>query len=193
MGMFDSIKCEYPLPLPEGVDKLKFDIKNVDFQTKDFENLLETYTIRENGELYRTHQTYKWVDDDNHFLKGYMDVVTSEEKKENYHGMLNFYCYEDIEQDDGTYINVTIDYIAKFTDGNLVEVKIEKSQIKDVTEYKKENKQFLEECFKEKNIWYNKYFFRTKLMLTIKRKMCNLFFQWIKINEYIYYFLIRHL
>ncbi len=193
MGMFDSIKCEYPLPLPDGIEKIKFDIKNVEFQTKDFENLLEKYTIRENGELYRTRQTYKWVDDDNHFLKGYMDVETSEEVKENYHGMLNFYCYEDVVQDDGTCINITIDYIAKFTDGNLAEVEIEKSVFRDITEYKEKTKKFIEESLKENNIWYNKYLLRTRIIIKIKNKIINMFSSWIKFNEYIYYFLVRHL
>jgi hypothetical protein len=43
MGMFDNIKCEYKLP----IDGLQDEI----FQTKDFECLLDTYTITKDGKL----------------------------------------------------------------------------------------------------------------------------------------------
>lgn len=50
--MFDSIRCSYPLPLPlEVVDDLP-DIYEVEFQTKDLDNLLNEYYLNENGELF---------------------------------------------------------------------------------------------------------------------------------------------
>lgn len=191
--MFDSIKCEYPLPIPEGVDKIGFDYKSIEFQTKDFDSLLDTYTIRENGELYKTNATYKWVDDDNHFLKGYMDVESSEEQKYDYHGILNFYCYEDIEQDDGEVTNITIDYIAKFTDGKLVDIKMEKYEIKDVTKQKEESRKFIQNALKENKKWYNRYVFRSKPYIKLKKFVFSCFNYWMKFNQSINYFLIRHL
>jgi len=41
MGLFDTVYCEYPLP--EGADGTR------PFQTKDFECLLDTYLITEEG------------------------------------------------------------------------------------------------------------------------------------------------
>lgn len=193
MGMFDSIKCEYPLPLPEGVEKLGFIQKDIEFQTKDFENLLDYYTIRENGELYKTNSKYKWVDDDNHFLKGYMDVVSSEEAKEPYHGMLNFYSYDDFDQEDGKVINVNIDYIAKFTDGLLVDVKIDKHEIRDVTEYKEKTRKIIQDSIKENKKWYNAYFLRTKFYYKVRKVIFSIMNCWLKWNNSINYFLIRHL
>ena len=44
MGMFDYVKCEYPLPDPEAQDLL--------FQTKDTDAMfLETYKITKEGQL----------------------------------------------------------------------------------------------------------------------------------------------
>jgi hypothetical protein len=92
MGMFDEIKCEYPLPDPEVQDHV--------FQTKDFENLMERYTITKEGRLIFNQTT---------------DL--------NFHGILNFYTYT------GDLNDTTIDsdyrwygYNCKFTDGIVVSI-----------------------------------------------------------------------
>ena len=45
MGMFDTIRCEYPLP--------DADHQNLEFQTKSLECLLDEYTITRDGKLVR--------------------------------------------------------------------------------------------------------------------------------------------
>ena len=50
MGMFDSIQCSYPLPLPLEVVDIFPDVYDQEFQTKDLENFLDTYIINEDGE-----------------------------------------------------------------------------------------------------------------------------------------------
>jgi hypothetical protein len=45
MGMFDELRCEYPLPDPEVQEEL--------FQTKSFENLLDYYAITKDGRLIK--------------------------------------------------------------------------------------------------------------------------------------------
>jgi hypothetical protein len=45
MGLFDTVHCEYPLPDPR--------LQHLEFQTKDLECLLETYTITADGRLVR--------------------------------------------------------------------------------------------------------------------------------------------
>src|ERR1044071_115426 len=57
MGMFDDIKCEYPLPLPENQGELvDRNWREQGFQTKDFDCLMDHYCIQEDGTLWR--QTY---------------------------------------------------------------------------------------------------------------------------------------
>lgn len=45
MGLFDTIHCEYPLPVPQH--------QELEFQTKDLECLLDEYTITRDGRLLR--------------------------------------------------------------------------------------------------------------------------------------------
>lgn len=59
MGMFDNITCEYPLPLPDNQGELQGkDWRKNQFQTKDFECLMDEYCIREDGTLWQ--QAYTW-------------------------------------------------------------------------------------------------------------------------------------
>lgn len=52
MGMFDWIKCE--LELPDGASPDDFNEEGLsEFQTKDLDCFLETYTITSDGKLYR--------------------------------------------------------------------------------------------------------------------------------------------
>jgi hypothetical protein len=48
MGMYDDIVCKYPLPLPEDTKGFH----PYGFQTKDLENALDCYEIREDGTLW---------------------------------------------------------------------------------------------------------------------------------------------
>lgn len=50
MGMFDEVRCEYPLPDAELQDER--------FQTKSFYGLLENYTITKDGRLI--HDSSHW-------------------------------------------------------------------------------------------------------------------------------------
>ena len=55
--MFDTIKCEYELPLPENLAECSgIDWKEVEFQTKAFGGgwggALDSYSIEEDGQLY---------------------------------------------------------------------------------------------------------------------------------------------
>lgn len=48
MGLFDTVKCQYPLPSPLHQD--------LEFQTKDLERLLDHYSITRDGRLIRHHR-----------------------------------------------------------------------------------------------------------------------------------------
>lgn len=59
MGMFDDIKCRYPLPLP--ADQGELEGRNWGengFQTKSFECFMDEYEIRESGTLWQ--QLWTW-------------------------------------------------------------------------------------------------------------------------------------
>jgi hypothetical protein len=112
MGMFDRIICEYPLP-DAGANAIPF-------QTKDLECQLRTYRITESGRL---------------LAKNYMCQNADTWDDTKYHGILRFYGDKHSGQLRCININTGEDslhpgpdpewfeYVGKFTDGTLVEVK----------------------------------------------------------------------
>jgi len=121
MGMFDEIKCEYPLP-----EKFKF-LQNKTFQTKDFYNVMDEYTITKNGKLVRQKFKYEVVEEKNRpyfgtpewnkspFSKMIGSLKKCIDKKEmiEFHGYIRFCTVVS-----GNFYEFT----AKFTDGKLVKI-----------------------------------------------------------------------
>lgn len=59
MGMFDNLKCEYPLQLPEDQGELAgWNWRENGFQTKDFDCAMDNYCVRADGSLWQ--QVYVW-------------------------------------------------------------------------------------------------------------------------------------
>lgn len=108
MGMFDYVKCNYPLPRPEDV--------GVEFQTKTFEDpFMQHYEISTDGRLLLQIVNYEDRSDKTAepgsfaSLRGCMTPVpTGEMRDMDWHGYVEFG-----------------DYRAKFTDGKLLEVKLD--------------------------------------------------------------------
>lgn len=70
MGLFDTVYCEYPLPDAGHQD--------LDFQTKDLDCLMETYTISRDGRLLRNVRRRKAPDRDVEWpLHGDLRIYTS--------------------------------------------------------------------------------------------------------------------
>jgi hypothetical protein len=172
MGMFDNIECNYPLPISKELIELdNFDIYEVELQTKSLDNLMELYVITEDGELFRKKNQYEWVDDDNAFLKGYMEVVSSDLVKENFHGIIEFGCFHSIIDvgEKTTETSISVDYEAKFIDGKLVSIELVRQSIEDTTEYFEKMQALFKEQKRKAKLWYNKYIFYTKWFRTVKR------------------------
>lgn len=191
--MFDSVKVEYKLERPKELDGFDIDIQDLEYQTKDLENCLLHYTIRENGELWLKDEKFKWVDDDNAFLKGYMEVVSSEEKPVNYHGILNFYSYEELGEKDGRYYSYAVDYEAKFSDNKLVDLKTLEVKVEDITEYKQKTDEFIKKEKERVGKWYNKYFFYSRFYRKFRHLIIKMFYKWHIFNQNLYMFVVRFL
>ncbi len=97
MGMFDTVRCQLPLP------DLK-DPAHVEFQTKSLYCHLDDYIITKAGRLILVGG-----------IKG-----SGADLDVHYHGMLNFYGTKDQKQ--GYNPENWYEYDAKFTDGTLVNV-----------------------------------------------------------------------
>lgn len=106
MGMFDWIAVEVPLP-----DVVQ---NESEYQTKDFDCLMEKYVINKNGELYKEKWEYEWVDDPNSVFGGYERKIEGSYRREyltNFHGDITFY--------NGRVRGKWRDYKARFTEGRL--------------------------------------------------------------------------
>jgi hypothetical protein len=121
MGMFDYVKCERVLP--DG-----FDGRGVEFQTKDFDCSMHTIEITADGQLIehgwvwdgmvpREERTFPDEPEDSPLsLVGSMKHRDLPPERLDFHGVMQFYT---------TAGNVWREYSAKFTDGKLVEIKVE--------------------------------------------------------------------
>ncbi len=122
MGMYDDIKCEYPLP-----DK---QVQNKVFQTKSLQCNLDSYTITKEGRLIWHKYRYETVPEEERpyygkpewndpllqlagstksILVGDIDVL--------HHGIIGFYTF--IADGVG---EKWFEYVAKFTDGQIVSI-----------------------------------------------------------------------
>lgn len=123
MGLFDSIKCFYPLPF-----KFKELQHKIDFQTKDLEKFMSNYEISKSGRLYLIEEKWKLLSKKE--LKKYegqkfhpilKSRKTGRKIKQNYHGILNFYTsLGDTNSKDYKFIN----FQAFFTYGKLDKIKL---------------------------------------------------------------------
>lgn len=108
MGMFDYIQLE--VDLPDGTST-----KGREFQTKSLDSTMSNYVITANGEIYMEAWDYEWVEDESHFLKGYLNRIEGTYRRE---------YLTDIHQDvifyDGRKQGEKWrDYYARFTNGKL--------------------------------------------------------------------------
>jgi len=116
MGMYDNLKISTSkLPLSDS-EKLSVG-ENPDWQTKDFECILSTAEITDEGKLKYLTFRYDWDENAESALgkltgkKG--ALVTKDEKwiDIEHHGYVNFYTSVN---------NIWYEFNAKFTDGRLV-------------------------------------------------------------------------
>ena len=72
MGLFDTVICDYPLPLPDftgeeledinSSDKGVSSFQEVEWQTKDMGNMLDVYSIEDDGQIYLRNT--EWIQDE---------------------------------------------------------------------------------------------------------------------------------
>jgi hypothetical protein len=84
--MFDEIECQYPLP-----DNPPDWVKNARFQTKNFDNLLDLYTITPEGDLIRHCIEREYIDDASAFLGYKVRIVREWQERVEFHGDIIFY------------------------------------------------------------------------------------------------------
>ena len=141
MGMYDTIICEYPLPMP---DDPKGYTGSDDFQTKDFDQSLATYTIDENGQLFIHRFEGEWEpgnkDSDSFIGKlGYFKTTKTWQEQLNTTTTIVFYDYIHSENTDYDYL---IEYEAVFVVGKMTSVKLTEFTATHNAERKKKDEEY---------------------------------------------------
>ena len=122
MGMFDDIKCEYPLPLPEIQSELAGrNWRENGFQTKDFDCLMDQYCIHEDGTLWQ--RTYAFETS----RKGRpRRKPVGWEPMSRFTGTVRFY-----DSINGQKVDYWVEWAAVFVTGKVTEVKLERWEERD--------------------------------------------------------------
>lgn len=111
MGMFDNLRCEYPLPV-DGANELLFQTKDTPVQ------FLDLYKIDVDGQLW--HENYEVEDQSDPNAEGFARLagcctrVNQRWEKENFLGVITFYSMLD-EEDESSWV----EFSAEFIDGKL--------------------------------------------------------------------------
>ena len=149
MSLFDYVKSEYKLPLPEEVreDLCDTDWEEVEFQTKSFDwPALDVYEISEDGSIYM--ETY------NRTGEGLLDRTRTGIEKIDYTGELIFYI--DLMSKEWDY---WIEFKALFFKGDLKEIELhelEKKNPEERLEMEKLIKDNLSKFVEQKNSRWHK-------------------------------------
>lgn len=145
MGMFDYIKCEYPLhSLPQRlVDQWEGDVT---FQTKDTpDQYMSLYKIDADGKLWYEERETEWVDavdpESESFSDriGHLKTISTSWKQIDFHGAISFYesyNHENYKSEynagDGKewqrYESGWVEYKALFKDGQMIAIDLTKAE-----------------------------------------------------------------
>lgn len=169
--MFNNIRCEYPLPMPDDLMELaNIKFNETIYQTKDLECLLDDYTIRKDGTLWITRCEYEHTPG-NPEAKSFMDrfgnskLIKQWEEQVIYTGEISFYDnFQDSgELDGGVWKNdYWVEYTALFINGVISNIRLTKFEAIDNTERKANALEFLENMKTREelwNRWYIKYIY----------------------------------
>ena len=158
--MYDTIVCKYPLPIP---DDPKGYTGSDDFQTKDLDLSLSTYTIDENGQLFVHRFEGEWEpgnkDADSFIGKlGYFKTTKKWLEQLNTTITVVFYDYQQSNSTDYDYF---IEYEAVFVNGKITSVKLIEFTATHNAERKIKDAEFNERLKKHHEFiktWRYKYF-----------------------------------
>ena len=156
MGMYDSLDCKYPLPLPNDCMEMKgIDFcKDLRFQTKDFECGLELYEIREDGTIWRFE--FETIIDEEKTTsseqgKIYKRVNERWVQLQYFSDTISFYDYYQSNKFDNDY---WVEYNAVFDKGQLKTIELIRFEPSDNT-----RRNFLRECEERQKLW-NKWYMK---------------------------------
>ena len=156
MGMFDEIVCKYHLPLPEDTKGFH----PYGFQTKDLDNALDCYEIREDGTLW-LRECERDYTDGNPNGKTWSEKIGSVKETKVWwtHVKLtkkiNMYTYHQGENE----YDYWVEFVVEFVDGIINKIELKKFDVTNNTERKENFRQHIEKL-KERKEFESKLFYK---------------------------------
>jgi hypothetical protein len=148
MGMYDDIICKFPLPLPQ--DTKGFQPRG--FQTKDLDNALDCYEIREDGTLWLRECEREYTEGDPNgktFFEKFGMVKETKVWWTHVKTTNTIRMYDYNNYSDGPY-DYWVEFEIVFIDGVIDKIKLIKFDAMDNTERKELHKHHIEELKKNK-------------------------------------------
>ena len=146
--MYDDIVCKYPLPLPEdtkGFVPLRF-------QTKDLDNALDCYEIREDGTLWLRECEREYTEGDPNgktFFEKFGMVKETKVWWTHVKTTNTIRMYDYNNYNDGSY-DYWVEFEIVFIDGVINKINLVKFEATDNSKRKENDRQFIEELKKNK-------------------------------------------
>lgn len=159
--MFDTIRCDYELPIPEKQDPMY--INSLEFQTKSFDCLLDDYFIDTKGNLHKYHREREITPPKDIKSKNLLDrlprmkVVSEELKPETFTGSITMYASE---MRNSLCTDLYLTYFVQFDKGVVSSVEIKSFELKNNQKRKDIEQQFYHELEQRKKLlkkWYMKW------------------------------------
>ena len=172
MGLFDNVNCKYKLPDIDisGTSLTKEELQEENYQTKDFESSMISYTFNEDGTVtYETYESYEWIDDKKAFLGGYSKGVNLQHITVKGDHVIRFYSSINKNEYENDY---WIEWKALIINGVISSITLEKLE-KDLNATRKENEKIWKEEALERNVYVNslKYKYLMKFVEKGRRKI----------------------
>jgi len=147
MGMYDDIVCKYPLPLPE--DTKGFYPSG--FQTKDLENALDCYEIREDGTIWLRECEREYIGGDPKGKTFIERLGTVKETKVwwtqvKLNKIISIYTYQHGEGQYDYWVEFAIDFV----DGIVNKIQLKRFEANDNAKRKKDFELYIEEIKERK-------------------------------------------
>ena len=156
MGMFDEIVCKYPLPLPEDTKGFR----PYGFQTKDLDNTLDRYEIREDGTLWLRECEREYTDGNPNGKTWSEKIGIVKETKVWWTHVkltkkINMYTYHQGENE----YDYWVEFVVEFVDGIINKIELKKFDVTNNAERKENFRQHIEKL-KERKEFESKLFYK---------------------------------
>ena len=170
--MFDTINWADSLPFSQEMVELGLDKNSNSFQTKDLENALFEYMVQGGKLFLKRYRNEEWIEGDPK-SKSLLGRIGHMSRTDEYYEEIDVgtrtICMYDYREDVQGKWDCFFEFDVVIVKGVISEVKLVSLEKTDSSHRKELHRQRLERDAAEARLWYNRFFFRTKVWRKIRR------------------------